>query len=164
MLADNLIDRVAREITAGVPTPDLAERVRDRIARTPQQRPWSWTVVAAAGLATAAVVLAAIVVRPAMVSPGIPNIQAPGIQAIAESRPPAIPESEDPFATGNPGMPDPRTARPASASAATEWHARAVPALPEIQALAIERIQPTALSIPLLEVEPLVVPTSGGDR
>ena len=164
MSADNLIDRVAREITAGVATPDLARRIRDRIAETPQQRrAWSVKLVPVAGLATAAVILAAVITSR---TANIPGIQDSGIPRIRESANPRVPESPNPGVSEsqNPRIPESRNSRLTQGSAAAEWHARALPALPAVEPLAIDRIQPIPLSIPLLEIEPLVVPAIGDDR
>jgi hypothetical protein len=167
MSADNLIDRVAREITASVATPDLARRVGDRIAETPQQpRAWSWKLVPVAGLATAAVILAVSVMRPATIDTRIPGIKDSGSPGFVESANPRVPKSEQPgvFESRNPRIPESRHSRFTASPVAAEWQARALPALPAVEPLAIDRIQPIPLSIPLLEIEPLVVPAIGNDR
>ena len=165
MSADNLIDRVAREMTTAVPTPDLARRVRDRIAETPQSRTWGWRLVPVAGLAAAAVILATLTRD--TTSEIVPAATTSEVAAAATERndlrgPVTVTETtSEVVPTGN-------SARPSDLRgpdvAATAWHARAVPTLPAIEPLAIERIQPTRLSIPLLEVEPLVVPAIGDDK
>jgi hypothetical protein len=166
MSADNLIDRVAREITASVATPDLARRVRDRIAETPPQpRAWSWKLVPVAGLATAAVMLAAIVMRPATIDPRIPGIEDSGSPGFLESANRRVPESQPGvFESRNPRIPESRHSSFTASLVAADWQARALPALPAVEPLAIDRIQPIPLSIPLLEIEPLVVPAIGNDR
>ena len=159
MSVDNLIDRVARGMTAE-PAPDLSARVGDRIADLPQSRAWRWTLVPIAGFAAATVVLAAVILGP---NPGIPESPNP---RIPESPNPRIPESENPriLESQNPRIPESPNPRIPVSSSAAEWQARAVPALPAVEPLVIDRIQPIPLSIPLLQVEPLVVPAIGDDK
>ncbi len=157
MNLDNLVEDVAREMIAAGPTPDLARRVRDRIAATPQGRAWPWRLAPLAGLAAAgAMIVIATLPRTSEV------VATNSVRDVAHAA-----KTSEVVATvlGDNDLRDRVTSQARVTSRAdADWQSRAIPALPEVQPLAIDRIQPIPLSIPLLEVEPLVVPAIGDDK
>jgi hypothetical protein len=158
MNVDDLIDRVARDLTAGEPSAALSREIQTRIAALPRRRPWPWWAAPAVGLAAAAVVVA-VISRPRSHQDAT-ALQMPAPVRAASVDPPAaiavaIQTASDPSAT-SPAIARRRTARaPAPNPVLTAWQERAVTALPGVPPLVIDRIQPSDLSIPLMEVEPL---------
>ena len=160
-MTDDLIDRVARDLTAA-PAPDLARAVRARIAATPPfgavqgQRTWHWRVATGA-VVLAAAVIAVLVPRSAPVAPA-------AIVAVAPpAAPPAVsvPSGADPgmsAASTPPACPEPcrkaARVRPITQVEA-EWQSRAIAALVPSAPLTIDPIQPDRLTIPLMQLEPL---------
>ena len=158
MNVDDLIDRVARELTAAEPTPALAEQVRARIATMPQERSWSsWTgPLAGLAAAAAAVIVAATLLRPAN---DLPTVAAPVsvVDGTAGAALAVAAAPEPPAAVTSADRPS-RRREPIVDSVEAAWRARAIAALAAPTPIVIEGIQPPALSIPLMEVEPLTTP------
>lgn len=156
MNVDDLIDRVARDLTGGEPSAALAREIQTRIASTPRRRQWPWWAGPVAGLAAAALVVA-VISRPRQDAPAR---QTPAAVRSASAENPAagavsIQTAPDLSAT-SPAVARRRTARaPAPNPVLSAWQERAVAALPGVRPLVIDRIQPPDLSIPLMEVEPL---------
>lgn len=152
-----LIDDVARQITAAEPGTDFRARVVDRISAERQRAPIAvWMIAVRVGVAAAALLaIGALlrrtdVVRPepaSQIASSIPAA-APISAATAEAAPVVAPVARvAAFA------PDPAAERRASALA--EWHGRTIPPLADPTALAVRDIQPGGLSISQLSVTPL---------
>jgi hypothetical protein len=158
MNVDDLIGRVARELTAHEPSPTLAREVQARIAATPRRRPWPWWAAPAASLAAAAVVVA-VISRPRP-QQDVPVRQTPAPVGTASAEGPAavaIPiQTASDRSAALPAVARRRSARASAPNPVlAAWQERAVAALPNVRPLVIDRIQPSDLSIPLMEVEPL---------
>jgi hypothetical protein len=157
MNVDDLIGRVARDLTAHEPSPTLAREVQARIAATPRRRPWPWWAAPAASLAAAAVVVT-VISRPRPPQDA-PARQTPAPVRTAADNPAAVAvpmQTASDLSATSPAVARRRTARAAVPNPVlTSWQERAVAALPNVQPLVIDRIQPPDLSIPLMEVEPL---------
>ena len=162
---DRLIDDVARRMTAGDPPAALRARVMSRVEerRRPMRR--SWLIPVAAILTIGAIAVAATV--------AVRSGHVPTTTADLKVRPAATlsaTSATTPAETAIPSKQAGRTSahrviqnRRASASSqptAEElaWRARAIPALDPIDPLKVERIQPSALAIPLLQIAPLTTP------
>ena len=164
MNVDDLINRVARDLTEAEPSAELSREVQARIAAVPRRRPWPRWIAPAIGVAAAAVVILAVAIpRGQKTAP--PIVQAPERTQTA-SRPVAGTVVDSTEAASNTAVvsaqaPRRRTPRPASINPVlAAWQERAVAALPGVRPLAIDRIepasiQPSTLGIPLMEVEPL---------
>ena len=156
MNVDDLIDRVARDLTAGEPPAALSREVRTRIAALPRRRPWPWWAAPAAGLVAAAVVLLAIALpRPQSQPPAVPRPANAQIASGARTDLVSTPLESTPAAPARSPRRPRRSSTPAPNPVLAAWQERAVTALPGVQPLLIDRIQPSDLSIPLMEVEPL---------
>jgi hypothetical protein len=153
---DRVIDIVARHLTAGEPPVALRARILARIDDRTARRRLRMFVPAAAGLA-AIVVVAVFLWYPSHLS--APGAVAPSI-ARAELSPASSPRI-DGAVPGASSVSTRAVARRANGQTRISpgelaWRARAIPALDRLDSLTLETIQPAALTIPLLELEPIV--------
>ncbi len=170
---DEIVTRVAREMTNIEPAADLEARVRARLDAAPRGRGAAWPI--GAMVATAAAVVLAVALWPQSgpaidVPPVTPTTQLP-------DHSPAVPAAIDPVVDASAASaPVAATTASVRASAAEvalseaerEWMARRIPALPAVEALpvafiALPSIQPEPLSITPLTMAPLTVTPAGGD-
>ena len=160
----NAIDTVARQMTERASTSDLRASVLARLEpRRPGRAIW-WLVPAAAVTALALVTAPSMLRRlmaPESGAPSAASTSRIATHAVPAAAPAPAPDeiARDVRAAGRPA------GRPVS-PAQTAWRARAIPALQAIEALSFSTIQPDVLSIPQLEVKPLVtapIDTGAGD-
>ena len=160
---DRMIDNVAREMTAGEPPADL--RVRTIAALSSQTaRPagWMWPSLAAA----AAVLIAAWLVAPRTSLPGVANPDAPVVTATAPAASPTSTFAAPSPAESTNAVSRPRTGGHARTVKTTTpdaeelaWLARALPPLSAPKGVELAPIQPSALTIAPITVDPI-----GSDR
>jgi hypothetical protein len=159
MMSDADIDRIGRQMTEREPAPDFRARVMAALPAS--RRPWSWPrlVPAAAVVATAAT--AVVVLGPRAIQPAV-NL--PEVPRMAMGRPLPAPPAAVPEARPMTGASVPARPRRIEESAASvAWRARTLPPLPAILPVALDAIQPEALTItPItvdrLSADPIVVP------
>jgi len=158
---DNVIDRVARELTAARPPADLRARVMDRIANVPPRPRFVWHWRVALVPAVAAIVLVAVVLRHRTES----QISTPPVahtaHAIAETPTATVTNA----AASGSTIATRRTKNARIHKAGAEelaWRERAIAALTPVDPLDLTDIQPAPLSIPQLEVKPLGPSADGG--
>jgi len=154
---DQLIDDVARSITAHEPSPHLRTRILARLddRRSPRR---SWMLVSTAVTAVAAVVVTMVIVnrsgrsleeKPATV-PSTDTARVTPVPPV-ETVPSAVQVALAGSTVSVGVAADPRAAETAA------WREALMPSLPAIAALGIAEIQPDTLAIPQLTVKPLVV-------
>ena len=159
------IDAVARRITEGAPASDLRASVLARLeARRPDRVIW-WLAPAAA-----VIVLALVVALPMLRRMMAPESAAPIAASMARIETAAVPAGaaarDLEMTARDASVADRRPAVRPPSPAQVAWRARAIPALDAIEALTFTAIQPDVLSIPQLEVKPLVtapIDTGTGD-
>jgi hypothetical protein len=153
---DDVIDRVAADVTRGEPSPDFRARVMARIeARRPPYATWVFAAATAAAIIAIAILIAHPWQRRASPITTTVAMASPAIEPVAPSSMPS-PSTTEPVV---------RESRAKSAAPAAVFVAQA-PALPPIdpiEPITRDSIQPTKLSIPQLTVEPLVMPAVDDD-
>lgn len=155
-----LIDHVARQMTAHAPAADLRARVLDRLA----DRRRAWTgfrlQLAAAGVVLVALSAAAGPVRDWM------SLETPTVTVAASpaaSAPGATGAAEIAGAASVTGHARRSVRRPSASEVA--WLERAVPALAEVDALVMIDIGPAALVVRALDLKPLTTePITSDDK
>jgi hypothetical protein len=149
---DRSIDAVARQMTSAVPAPHLRARVLERLeARRPVR--WAWVLAPAAATVAVAAIAATLMMRG---TPGSPPVVSPAaaprtaLAVAGATRPGDVPTVLPVVVRG------PARARVAPAVREQTWNEEAVPALPRPAPLTLIDIQPNLLSIPQLDVKPIV--------
>ena len=144
------IDAVAARMTAVEPSANLRVRVLTRLDERPARR-WVWTLApAAATVAVVAVATTLVVRRPARVAPETPAITS------APSAAPAASGALEPAANVVSVAVSRGSARSSATTTAASWNDQVLPALSKPALLSVGSIQPDALGIAQLSVEPLV--------
>ena len=163
-----VIDDVARAMTSGRPADGFAAGVLERVSAEAPQRWHRGVARVGIALAVAAVVVVSLVVGRARFAGREPaRAGGPVAQAVPAADGVAQPPSQR--AGGRTsilrtGLPQPAPPAPNL----LEWHARTIPELAALPAIAIVEIQPNALSIAQLDVmplgvAPLILPPIGGE-
>ncbi|HEX5214508.1 MAG TPA: hypothetical protein VFV98_03545 [Vicinamibacterales bacterium] len=150
----HLIDDVARRMTDVAPPAELRARIVARLGDRPA--PWrAWMPLAAA----AAIVTA--IVGVSVARPAPPRRTSTPLAALSQTTAGNLPAAAL-IPANNTAMPikpirKKRPARPEAISAAeAAWRARAIPAIAALAPLTTDEIQPESLTVPLLELKPLV--------
>ena len=147
----HLIDDVARRLTEVVPPADLRARVIAQLADRPS--PWrAWRPAVAA--ATVLIAVAGFGLQRRFTVAQTAGLPLPASPALVRDIGGA---ALVPAAVTTAPLRPRRVAKPAIISAAElAWRARVIPAIAAAQPLAAESIQPASLTLPLLELKPLV--------
>ena len=156
---DRAIDDVARRLTAQDPPADLRARVMARIHDRAQPRlVWRFAPLAAGVAGLAAIGFAWTVARTPHEAPRPAARSTISAAAPASSLPASqVADASAVIASARPAAVKTQAKPPVGPSAAElAWLARAVPALPQPAALNVEGIQPEALTIPQIDMKPLV--------
>jgi hypothetical protein len=164
----DVINSVAQELTALPPAADFRARVMDRINAEPARSRfvWHWKLVLVP-VAVAAVVFVVARHRPdtQTIAPAVRNVAvaSTGVEQSLAASPINAVASTSTTRNTKPAASRPSNRRIHRANAEElAWRERAVLALTPIDPLDLEDIQPTALSIPQLEVKPLGAAADGG--
>jgi hypothetical protein len=142
---DRLIDDAARGMVTASPSPDFTARTMARISVSARSRA-RWLLLPAGGLAAVAVSAVGALNQSAIGQ--FPLVPRPAAQSMVVARMPVV----------EPAAPPRRAAEIAAVVSAAErlWLERRLPALPAPAPIATDAIQPEALTLPLLELKPLV--------
>lgn len=150
-----MIDDVARDMTAADPAADFRARVMEQVSMTPPARLHPLRGLWRGAALAAAVVVAAIALgvnqpsrRPEPQS-SVARGGSASVPVVAPADPAVSVEAAAPKAAAR------RAAAPQPSAALVEWRARNIPALADLAALELEHIQPAGLSISQLSVRPL---------